>query len=120
LAEFLARAPEKSRARFVVTAGHVHNYERFYQDGIVYLVSGGGGAKPYTIVRQPADLYQDVGFPNYHYVEFVGNGNELVATMFRVADPNAATPLWEEKDHFEVKPAVPANSAPAKTQPAGL
>ena len=46
LAEFLAAAPEKSRVRFIVTAGHIHNYERFFQDGIVYLVSGGGGAKP--------------------------------------------------------------------------
>jgi acid phosphatase type 7 len=119
LAAFLAQAPEKSRVRFVVTAGHVHNYERFNQDGIVYLVSGGGGAKPYTVVRQPADLYQDPGFPNYNYVEFVENGNKLVATMFRVADPDAATPLWEEKDHFEIQPAVPAKPASAKVQPAG-
>jgi hypothetical protein len=103
LAEFLAQAPEKSRVRFVVAAGHIHNYERFYQDGIVYLVSGGGGAKPRPIVRLPADLYQDSSFPNYHYVKFVEDGNKLVATMIRVADPAGATPQWEEKDHFEVQ-----------------
>ncbi|HXJ94457.1 MAG TPA: metallophosphoesterase [Terriglobia bacterium] len=119
LAAFLAQAPEKSRVRFVVTAGHVHNYERFYQDGIVYLVSGGGGAKPYPIVRQPADLYQDPGFPNYHYVEFVESGAKLVATMFRVADPNAAAPVWEERDHFEVLPAVQSKSASKKAHTAG-
>ena len=106
LAEFLAQAPEKSRARFVVAAGHIHNYERFYQDGIVYIVSGGGGATPRPIVRLPADLYQDSSFPNYHYVKFVENGNRFVATMIRVADPDGAAPQWEEKDHFEVPAAV--------------
>ena len=102
LAEFLAHAPEKSRVRFVVVAGHVHNYERFFQDGIVYLVSGGGGADPRPIVRGPADLYQDPGFPNYHYVRFVVHGKKLIATMVRVADPNAATPDWQEKDQFVI------------------
>ena len=33
LAEFLAQAPEKLRVRFIVAAGHIHNYERFFQDG---------------------------------------------------------------------------------------
>lgn len=116
LAQFLARAPEKSRVRFVVAAGHVHNYERFDRDGIVYLVSGGGGAKPRPIVRGPADLYQDSSFPNYHYVKFVEDGNRLVATMIRVADPDGATPLWDEKDHFEIQAAVPSKAASAKAQ----
>lgn len=102
LAEVLAQAPEKSRARFVVASGHIHNYERFLQDGIVYLVSGGGGAKPRPIARGPADLYQDSGFPNYHYVRFVLDGENLTGTMVRVADPDAATPAWQERDHFEI------------------
>jgi len=42
LAELLKRDNLKSKARFVVVAGHIHNYERFEQDGVVYLVSGGG------------------------------------------------------------------------------
>lgn len=66
LGGFLAMAQRKSRARFVVAAGHIHNYERFAQDGIVYLVSG--GAKPRPVVRERKDLYQDTGFPNYHYI----------------------------------------------------
>ena len=103
LAEFLAQAPGKSRVRFVVAAGHIHNYERFYQDGIVYVVSGGGGATPRSIVRLPPDLYQDSSFPNYHYLKFVKEGNRLVATMVRLADPDGAAPQWEEKDHFEVQ-----------------
>jgi 3',5'-cyclic AMP phosphodiesterase CpdA len=107
LAEFLAQAPEKSRLRFVVAAGHVHNYERFYQDGIVYLVSGGGGAKPYAIVRTPADLYQSNEFPNYHYLKLVFEGNKFTATMIRVANPKASKPRWVEKDHFEVQTPEP-------------
>ena len=103
LAEYLATAPEKSRVRFIVTSGHIHNYERFLQDDIVYLVSGGGGAGPRPVVRGPADLYQDSGFPNYNYIKFVQDGEDLKATMVRVADPEAATPTWQEKDHFEIR-----------------
>lgn len=103
LAEILAKAPQKSRARFVVVSGHIHNYERFLQDGIVYLVSGGGGADPRPIVRGPADLYQGSEFPNYHFVRFAQDGDDLTGTMVRVADPDAATPVWQEKDHFEIR-----------------
>jgi 3',5'-cyclic AMP phosphodiesterase CpdA len=106
LAEFLAQAPEKSRVRFIVAAGHIHNYERFLQDGIVYIVSGGGGADPRPIVRGPADLYRDSGFPNYHYVRLVQDGEKLIGTMVRVADPDDAAPVWQEKDHFEVPMAA--------------
>jgi hypothetical protein len=105
LADFLAKAPEKSRVRFIVAAGHVHNYERFFQDDIVYLVSGGGGAKPYPVVRTAGDLYQGSAFPNYHYVRFVENGDKMDAAMIRLADPDASSPSWDEKDHFEI-PAV--------------
>ena len=111
LAEFLAQAPEKLHVRFIVAAGHIHNYERFFQDGIVYLVSGGGGADPRPIVRLPADLYQDPAFPNYHYVRFVLDGDSMTGTMVRVADPEAATPVWQEKDHFEVSAVGLAHAA---------
>lgn len=100
LAQFLQTAAAACRARFIVAAGHIHNYQRFLQDGIVYLVSGGGGAEPYQIDRTPLDLYQDLEFPNYHYVKFVLDGDTLRATMYRLADPSAGT--WEAKDKFEV------------------
>src|SRR3974377_818374 len=58
LATYLAAAAARSRARFVVCAGHLHTYERREQDGIVYLVSGGGGARPVEVVRDAADRYQ--------------------------------------------------------------
>jgi acid phosphatase type 7 len=114
LADFLAAAPEKSRVRFIVTAGHIHNYERFFQDGIDYLVSGGGGAKPHPIVRGPSDLYQDPGFPNYNYIKFVLSGDNFEGTMVRVVDPGAATPTWQEKDHFEIQSAAESRRS-AKT-----
>jgi hypothetical protein len=100
LAQFLKTAAATSQAKFIVAAGHIHNYQRFLQDGVVYLVSGGGGAAPYQIDRTPPDLYQDSGFPNYHYVKFVLDGGTLHGTMYRLADPGADT--WEAKDRFEV------------------
>jgi Calcineurin-like phosphoesterase len=100
-AQLLETAGATSRAKFIVAAGHIHNYERFLQDGIVYLVSGGGGAAPYPVDRTPPDLYQSSEFPNYHYMKFVLDGKILRATMYRLADPNAAT--WEAKDKFEIR-----------------
>jgi len=96
----LVEANHKSAAKFIVIAGHIHNYERFEQNGVLYLVSGGGGAVPYPVERMPEDAYQDPSFPNYHYLKFVLAGNTLKATMFRLADPN--TLAWEVKDSFVV------------------
>jgi hypothetical protein len=118
LAEFLAKASQKSRARFVVTTGHIHNYERFFQDDIVYLVSGGGGARPRSIQRSAADLYQDSAFPNYNYVRIIENGDTMHGTMIRVANPDASAPTWEEKDHFEI-PAARATAAASLPRPVG-
>jgi calcineurin-like phosphoesterase family protein len=102
LSNFL-EANRKRSVKFVVIAGHIHNYERFEQNGVVYLVSGGGGAVPYPVERTPGDAYQDASFPNYHYLKFVLAGDALKATMFRLADPN--TLKWEAKDTFEVRAA---------------
>ncbi len=102
LAETLNRLQARSRAHFIVNAGHVHNYERFSQHGVTYLVSGGGGAKPLPIIRTRADLYQASGFPNYHYVKFVIRGSSAHAVMVRVEDPEGTSPVWREADTFEI------------------
>jgi hypothetical protein len=102
LADLLAQAPQKSRVRFIVGAGHIHNYERLEQDDIVYLVSGGGGAKPVPVDRHPSDFYQDKGFPNYHYVRIAIKGKRLRGSMFRVENPDGSSPRWARKDHFEI------------------
>ena len=96
----LLEANRKTGAKLVVVAGHIHNYERFEQNGVVYLVSGGGGAVPYPVERTPGDAYQDPSFPNYHYLKFVLSGQTLKGTMYRLADPG--TSAWEVKDTFEV------------------
>ncbi|GAC1361532.1 MAG: hypothetical protein NVSMB3_09800 [Acidobacteriaceae bacterium] len=103
LRDYLTGVQPKMHAQIVVTAGHIHNYERAEVGGVTYLVSGGGGAKPYEVDRTAQDLYQDKDFPNFHYVRFELGKNELKATMFRLGDAAAATLVWQEKDHFTVK-----------------
>jgi acid phosphatase type 7 len=103
LADYLKTAAPRSAARFVVSAGHIHNYERFDQDGVMYLVSGGGGAKPYAVDRTPKDLYQSADFPNYHYVRFELRGNTVLGEMIRLNDYSAAKPSqWQTRDRFEI------------------
>lgn len=102
LALLLETKAKASRARFIVAAGHIHNYQRFLEGGVVYLVSGGGGAKPVPVARTPADLYQDPGFPNYHYVKFTRREQGLSAEMYRVQAPDSAQPVWEIKDRFDI------------------
>jgi 3',5'-cyclic AMP phosphodiesterase CpdA len=102
LREYLGDAARARPARFVVIAGHIHNYERFLQDGIVYLVSGGGGGNPYEVDRTPADLYQGIDFPNYHYLRMTIDGHALKGEMYRLDEPAAPTPHFTLKDTFEV------------------
>jgi hypothetical protein len=95
-----AQAP-LHHAKFVVASGHVHNYERFEHGGISYIVTGGGGAKPYPIfARNPEDLYRQPGFPNFNYVVVMVHGMQADATMYRIADPNAATLTGEVRERF--------------------
>ncbi len=103
LRDYLTGVQPGMHAQIVVTAGHIHNYERAVVGGVTYLVSGGGGAKPYEVDRTPQDLYQGKEFPNFHYVRFELGKKELKATMFRLKDPAAAKADWEEKDRFVVK-----------------
>ena len=102
LRDYLNGIAPALHARLIVTAGHIHNYERFEQSGVTYLVSGGGGAKPYYVERTPPDKYQDPNFPVFHYVDFTLDGKTLKATMYRMADPTATPTVWEAKDSFTV------------------
>jgi len=102
LRDFLSRTAPTLHAAVVVIAGHIHNYERAQVDGITYLVSGGGGAEPYEVERTKQDQYQDLDFPNFHYVRFELEADRLKATMYRLADPDAKKLVWQEKDHFDI------------------
>ena len=100
--DLLSKLQAKSHARFIVSAGHIHNYERHEIENVTYLVSGGGGAKPYFVERTSDDLYQSSLFPNYNYVVFELKADRLAATMYRVANPEAHDLAVEAKDHFDV------------------
>lgn len=103
LAEYLRTVAPNSTAQFVVSAGHIHNYERFADDGVVYLVSGGGGATPYEVDRTDLDRYQSGDFPNYHYVRFELRGDRVLGEMVRLGDYDAPAPhQWETRDRFEI------------------
>lgn len=104
LATYLASvARQSSSIQLIVCAAHVHNYERFEHDGLLYLVSGGGGAKPSAIARSAADRYQDLRFPNFHYLRLELDGERLTGEMHRLTDFNAAAPgAWAINDRFEL------------------
>jgi len=103
LRDYLGEAARTSRARLVVVAGHIHNYERFLQQDVVYLVSGGGGAIPYQVDRTDADLYKTRDFPNYHYLKLTISDRLLDGKMYRLDAPSAASPAFTLKDSFQVQ-----------------
>jgi acid phosphatase type 7 len=103
LRDYLEGIAPNLRARIIVSAGHIHNYERAERGGIVYLVTGGGGASPVPVDRTSEDLYRSNDFPNYHYVKFVLEGGSLKAKMYRLADATAENPTWQIRDEFTVQ-----------------
>lgn len=102
LRDYLSTAAETSHARFLVSAGHIHNYERNLYKGVTYLVSGGGGAKPYFVERTPEDLYKSALFPNYHFVKLTLEADRLRGTMYRVSNPEVENLSLELKDTFDI------------------
>jgi len=102
LRDYLSAAAKTSHARFLVSAGHIHNYERNNFGDVVYLVAGGGGAAPYFVERTPEDLYQSILFPNFHYVKLTLAADRLRGEMYRVSDPEASTLSVTLKDSFEI------------------
>ncbi len=83
-------------AKFVVIAGHVHNYERYERNGVTYIVSGGAGATPYMIERAADDVYKDPG-ASYHYLRIEVNEGRMRIGMekLEMADGH---PVWNERD----------------------
>ena len=100
MAKFVESRAAQSKAKFVVVAGHVHNYERYDRNGVMYIVSGGGGATPYMIAREPNDFYTDPG-PSYHYCRFEVRRGELSMHMIKL-NWNGKTANWQERDSFKL------------------
>lgn len=97
----LEASAARSRAKFVIFNGHIHNYERFDMNGIMHVISGGGGARPYPIfIRGDQDLYHARTYPNFNYVVISLQGKHADASMYRVVDPDAAQRSVELQDSF--------------------
>lgn len=107
LRDYLTGAAKRSHARFLVSAGHIHNYERSEYEDVTYLVSGGGGARPYYVERTPADKYRSLMFPNYHFVKMTLEKDKLHCMMYRVANPEAENFTLEVKDTFDIEAKKP-------------
>lgn len=102
LADYLTERAKHLSARLLVIAGHVHNYERREHGGVVYLVSGGGGAKPYAVSRE-GDRYQSPDEPNFHYLTLAATNQFMHVEMHRLEDPEAAVPHeFTVRDSFDI------------------
>ncbi len=115
LAARLEALQPKLRARLIVIAGHVHNYERFEHASVTYIVSGGGGATPYVFDRSPEDKYQGGKAPTYNYVVLDVNGSELKGRMMKLENIDPAKPHFEVRDSFELR----AEPRPEAALPSG-
>jgi Icc-related predicted phosphoesterase len=100
MASFIESRAAQSKAKFVVVAGHVHNYERYERNGVTYVVTGGGGATPYMINREPNDYYKDPG-ASYHYCRFEVGLTKLTMHMIKL-DWDGKNANWPERDSFEI------------------
>jgi acid phosphatase type 7 len=108
LRDDLSSLAPRTHAQFIVTTGHIHNYERFSVDGVTYLVSGGGGARPHEIDRTPPDQYQSKDFPVFHFIVFRIEGPALQATMYRLEMPIGPRPVFTAADSFSIDAKPPA------------
>jgi acid phosphatase type 7 len=107
LAKTLEARQQNLRARIVVFAGHVHNYERHEHGGVTYFVTGGGGAHAYPIERTRDDLFQSKAV-NYHYLLVDVDRGRLEVTMNRLEWAEGKS-SWTQPDRVRI--AVPASAA---------
>jgi hypothetical protein len=103
IARYFSKHAKSLRPRVVVIGSHVHNYERYSRDGVTYLVSGGGGAKPVPDLRMFGELSQLRTSVNFHYLRFTLENGRLRGTMVRLDASVQAGDAWSEPDHFEVR-----------------
>jgi len=110
LASLLEKRQAHAHARFVVFAGHVHNYERQEHGGVTYFVTGGGGAHPYLIPRKAEDPLFDKPV-NYHYLLVEVDRGKMKIGMNRVEMINGK-PNWTTPDGVEIAAplAMPATA----------
>jgi Icc-related predicted phosphoesterase len=106
-----ARQP-RTRARFIVFSGHVHNYERHEHGGVTYFVSGGGAAHAYPIERDPGDPFQSKEI-NYHYLLVEVDKQQLKVTMNRLELTNGKS-TWTQPDSVTIKASATVSALAAQ------
>jgi len=104
VARYLSRHARSLPQRVLVVGSHVHNYERYARDGVTYIVSGGGGAKPVPAPRMFGELSRLKTAVNFHYLRLTLSSDRLSGTMVRfdAARPDGAE-AWTEPDRFEIR-----------------
>jgi Icc-related predicted phosphoesterase len=112
LAAYLEEKQKKLRARLVVFAGHVHNYERHEHGGVTYFVTGGGGAHAYPITRAAGDPYQSNEI-NYHYILVEIRLHSVKTTMNRLELKDGVA-TWTQPDSVTISSGQ-SRSAVVKT-----
>jgi acid phosphatase type 7 len=116
LAKMLEERQPRTRARFAVFSGHVHNYERHEHGGVTYFVTGGGGAHAYPIERASDDPFRDKNI-NYHYLLVEVDQGKIKITMNRL-DLTTGKAVWTQPDGVNiVAPAVVSPRQPPRTEP---
>jgi hypothetical protein len=100
LAKMLEDRQAHAAYRIVFFSGHVHNYERHEHGGIIYFVSGGGGAHAYPIERPRSDPFQSNEI-NYHYLLVEVDGQQMKVTMNRL-QLNGANAMWTTPDRVRI------------------
>lgn len=99
---YLSAAAPTLHAQVIVVGSHVHNYERFSRDGVTYLVSGGGGAKPLPVFRMSGELSNLQTSVNFHFLRFTLDKERLTGTMVRFDAADQSGNPWSEPDRFEI------------------
>lgn len=104
IARYLSRHASSLRQRVLVIGSHVHNYERYSRDGVTYVVSGGGGAKPVPAPRMFGELSHLRTGVNFHYLRLTLTDDRLTGIMVRFEEPRAGgAATWTEPDRFEIR-----------------
>jgi len=100
LAQIFEKGPVKPD---IIFSGHQHNYERYRYNGINYIVSGGGGAAPYSVRRAPEDFYNQPG-DTFHYCKITVSETKALFEMIKL-DKNTGS--WQVADSFAISKPAP-------------
>lgn len=96
--QFLAAAKKTKKFKAYI-AGHVHTYERFFEDGIHFVVSGGGGAPLNDVEEGRSTKHKDVyvGPRRFHYLKVSVGDSVRVETI--MLDEKGE---WKKVDEFTI------------------